>query len=67
MILIMITMILKMSRNQGQPIKVSYHPDKTCDYKHSDSGHIMVSACIVISQDHVIEGSCDFVSRSMSR
>ena len=32
-----------------------------------DTGNIMVLVCHVISQDPVIEGSCDFMGRSPSR
>ena len=36
-------------------IKIIYHPTKFGDHRHSGSGDIMVLACNVISQDHVIK------------
>ena len=46
---------------------VSYHPAKFGGNRHSHSGDIMVLACHMISQDHLIKASCDFISRSPSR
>ena len=48
-------------------IKVGYHPAKFSCHRHSDMGDIMALVYHVTSQDHVIKGSCDFMSRSKSR
>ena len=45
-------------------IKVSCHPVKFSDCSHSNSDDVLVLVCHVISQDHVIKGSCDFMERS---
>ena len=34
---------------------------------HSDCGDIVGFVCIVILQDRVIEGSCEFMGRSLLR
>ena len=36
--------------------KISYHSTKFRDHRHYDSGDIMVLACHMMSQDHVIKG-----------
>ena len=41
-------------------MKVSYHPAKFGSYSHSESGDIILLVCHANSQDHIIEGSCDF-------
>ena len=46
-----------------EPIKVGYHPVKFRGHRHPDSRDIVALLCQVISQDHVIKGSCDFVFR----
>ena len=46
---------------------VGYHPAKLDSHKHSDSVDIMVLFDHVISQGHVIKGSCDFISRRPSK
>ena len=38
------------------------HPTNFGDHGHSGSGNIMFLAYHVISQEHVIKGSCDFMS-----
>ena len=43
--------------------KVSYHPPKFGGDRHSDSEDMAVFVCNVISQDHVNQGSCDFIDR----
>ena len=48
-------------------MKVGYHPPRFGGLKPSDSGDIAVLVCHVISQDHVIKESCDFIGRSPSR
>ena len=45
-----------------EPIKVSYHPVKLGGHRHFGSEDIMISVCHVILQDHVIKGSCDFMT-----
>ena len=37
-----------------------------CDHRQCDNGDIMVLACHVISKDHVIKGSYDFMGSSPS-
>ena len=44
-----------------EPMKISYHPAKFCSHRNSDSGDIVALVCHVISQDHVIKESCDFI------
>ena len=39
----------------------NYHPAKYGDNRHYCSGDIMYEICHVISEDHVINGSCDFL------
>ena len=41
---------------------LSHRPAKFSGHRHCGSADIMVLVCHVISQDLVIEGSCDFVS-----
>ena len=36
-------------------------------YRHCDSENIMILGYHVISQDHIIKGSCDFIGRNPSR
>ena len=48
-------------------IKVSYHLAKLGGHRDSDSGDIVVLVCDVISLDHVIEGSSEFIGRDPSR
>ena len=43
-----------------EPFKISHHPAKYCHHRHCDSGDIMILACHLILQDHVIKESCDF-------
>ena len=50
-----------------KPIKLGYHLVKFGDHGQSDSDDIAVLLCHVISQDYVIKGSLDFISRSLSR
>ena len=46
---------------------MSHHPTKFGDDRQCGSGDIMVLVvCHVISQDHVIKGFSDFMSRSPS-
>ena len=46
--------------------KVGYFPAKYGSHGHSDSGDIVISVCHLISKDHVIKGSFDFMVRSLS-
>ena len=48
-------------------LKVSHHPTKFGCYRHSGIEDIMILVCLVISQDQVIKGSCDFKGKSPSR
>ena len=48
-------------------MKVSYHPANFGGHRQCGSGDIMVLVCHVISQDHLINGSSDFVRRSTSK
>ena len=36
-------------------------------HRHCDSENIMILGYHVISQDHIIKGSCDFIGRNPSR
>ena len=45
-------------------IKVRYHPAKFGGDSLSGSGLIMILICHLISQDHVIKGSCGFMGGS---
>ena len=45
---------------------VSDHPDKFDDQRHHGSGDIMFLVSHLISQDHAIQGSCDFILGSPS-
>ena len=56
-----------MWRYWQEPFKVGYHPAKSVSHRHSDNWDIVVLVCHVVSQDHVIKGSCDFIGRSPSR
>lgn len=47
-------------------IKVSYHPDKLSDHRHCGSGDIKLLFCYMISQHHLIKGSCDLIGGSPS-
>ena len=48
-------------------MKVSYHPANFGGHRQCGSRDIMVLVCHVISQDHLINGSSDFVGRSTSK
>ena len=50
-----------------EPIKASYHPPNFGDHSHCGSGTIIILVCHVISQNHVIKGSSEFLGRSPSR
>ena len=43
---------------------MSHDPTSFGGLKHYVQGDIMVLVCQVVLLDHVIKGSCDFVSRS---
>ena len=42
----------------GEPFKLSHHPTKFGDHRHSSSGDMFL-VCHMILQDHVIKESCD--------
>ena len=44
---------------------VSHHPAKFGYHEHFDSGDIIVLVCHVTLQDHMINGSCDFMVRTL--
>ena len=46
-----------------EPIKASYHPTNFGDHSHCGRGIIIILVCHVISQDHVIKGSSEFMGR----
>ena len=48
-------------------LNVCHHPIKFGGHKHCGSEDITALLCHVISQDHVIKGSCDFMCRSPSK
>ena len=45
-------------------MKVSRHSARFGGHRHCGSGDRLVLVCHVISENHVIKGSCDFKSRS---
>ena len=47
-----------------ESFRISYNPTKFRGNKHSGSGDILALACHVISQDHAIRGSFDFIGSS---
>ena len=51
----------------SEPLKVSHHPTKCGGHGYCGSGDIKVLVCQVISQDHLMKLSCDFMDRSPSR
>ena len=46
---------------------MSHQLVKFGDQKHCGSGDIMILGSYVISQDHTIKGSCDFIGRCLLR
>ena len=42
-------------------LKVSHHPIKFGGHTHCYIGDIMILVCCMISQDHIIRGSCAFI------
>ena len=46
---------------------VSYHSTKFGGHRHCSSEDIKVLVCQVISQDHLIKGSFDFMGKSHSQ
>ena len=47
-------------------MKVSYHLAKFGGHSHSGNGDILFLVSHLISQDHAIQGSCDFILGSPS-
>ena len=47
-------------------VKVSHHFSKFIGYGHYGIGDKIAKVCHVISQDHKIKGSCDFMGESPS-
>ena len=45
---------------------MSYHPAKFDGHSHFGSGVIMILVCHLISQDHMIKGSEDFMGGTPS-
>ena len=43
-------------------VKVSHHTTKFGGNRHCGTGDIKILVCHVILHDHVMKGSCDFVS-----
>ena len=50
------TTSLRGHENLLQLIAICHHPDKSCGYKHCDSGDIMFLNCHVTSHEHILEG-----------
>ena len=50
-----------------ESLKVSYQPAKFGGDKHFGSEDIMVSVSLVILEDHVIKGSCDYVQEPSNK
>ena len=48
-------------------LQLSHHPTTFHGHKRCGSGEVMVLACHVISQDHIIRRSCDFIASNLSR
>ena len=48
-------------RRSQDPLKVSYEIAKLGGHRHCDSGDIMVLICQVISKDHLIKVSSNFM------
>lgn len=46
---------------------VRHHPTKSGVDRHCDSGNIMGLVCHIVLEEHVIEGSCDFMGKSPHR
>ena len=46
---------------------VCYHPDKSCDHKHYDSGDIRFLICQVTSRECMFKLLCEFVDGSSSQ
>ena len=42
-------------------MKANYHPSNFGGHSHSDSGVMMILVSHVMSQEHVIKGSSDFI------
>ena len=43
-----------------------HHPVRLGGHSHCSSGNKIVLICYMISQDHVMKGSCDFMGRRPS-
>ena len=54
------------SYGQG-PINLNYYLVKFGGHRHHGSEDIMILVCQVISEDHMIKGSSDFIKRRPSR
>ena len=50
-----------------EPFKISHHFNKFHGHRYCNSGDIIVLACHVISHDHAIRESCDFIGSGPSR
>ena len=49
-----------------KPAQVNHRPANFSSHRHWDSRDIMTLVCRVISQDHVIQRSCDFMDGTSS-
>ena len=49
-----------------KPLKISHHRTNFPDHRQCGSEDIMVLACHVMSQVHVVRGSCDFMGSRVS-
>ena len=47
--------------------KVTHDTTKFGDHRNCDIGAIMLIVFHMISEDHVIKGTCDFIGRSPSK
>ena len=52
---------------EQEPFMESHHPAKCGNRRHWGSGDIMVLVCHVISQGHLIKGSCDLMCEARSQ
>ena len=51
----------------GGSVHLSYHPAKFGGHRDCGSKDIMVLLCLVLSQDHAIKASCDFMDRNFGK
>ena len=55
-----------MQLHGSESLKVSHQPTKFGGDRHFGSEDIMILVSLVILEDHVIKGLCDFMCKSLS-